>query len=222
VSLAWLAAERLQRKALEQWQVRLRIAVVALWLAGAAAEAPYHFTPTIKTRGHPTVYLFGDSVSAGMGEAASQTWPHLLAESRSIDVRNYSQMGATVRTALRKAEAASLGEGIVLLEIGGNDLLGHTSPRDFERDLDALLTRLGGPGRVVVMFELPLPPLANEFGRVQRRLADKHEVQLIPKRVFLRVLTAGQGTVDSIHLSRQGHELMAEKVWQFIEPAYRE
>jgi acyl-CoA thioesterase-1 len=129
-------------------------------------------------------------------------------------------MGAKVSTMRRKADDLALGDGLVLLEIGGNDLLGSTSLADFERDLDELLQGLRGPGRIVVMFELPLPPFCNGFGRAQRRLAHKNNVRLIPKRVFVEVLTTEGATVDSVHLSRRGHELMAATVWDIIQPAF--
>jgi acyl-CoA thioesterase-1 len=139
-----------------------------------------------------------------------------------VEVQDHSQMGAKVRTMLRKTEGLQLGAGLVLLEIGGNDLLGSTSARDYEADLEKLLSTLSGPGRTIIMFELALPPFANEFGRIQRRLADRHDVHLIPKRVFVSVLTADRATVDSIHLSRHGHEVMTETVWGLIQSAYAE
>jgi acyl-CoA thioesterase-1 len=129
-------------------------------------------------------------------------------------------MGAKVGSMLRKAEKTPVEDGIILLEIGGNDLLGSTSSIDFDRDLDQLLAKLCGNGRIVLMFELPLPPLANEFGRIQRSLAKKYGVHLVPKRIFVGVLTADGATVDSVHLSPRGHELMAETVWSLIRTAY--
>jgi lysophospholipase L1-like esterase len=75
---------------------------------------------------------------------------------------------------------------------------------------------------MVVMFELPLPPFRNEYGRVQRKLASKYGVVLIPKRVFVGVLTEEGATMDGVHLSPQGHERMAEIVWNSIRAVYRE
>ena len=63
----------------------------------------------------------------------------------------------------------------MLLEIGGNDLLGDTTPAGFESGLDNLLRVVSRPGRVVVMLELPLPPFFNEYGRAQRRVASAME-----------------------------------------------
>jgi acyl-CoA thioesterase-1 len=69
------------------------------------------------------------------------------------------------------------------------------------------------------MFELPIPPLYEGFGRVQRDLASRHGVALIPKRVLLSVVEAAEATIDSIHLTQQGHDRMASFVWALLEPA---
>jgi acyl-CoA thioesterase-1 len=92
-----------------------------------------------------------------------------------------------------------------VVEIGGNDLLGGTPPPKFSQDLDALLAQLCKPGRQVVMFELPLPPLSHEYGRIQRSVARKHRVKLVPKWVLLSILAPKDATLDSIHLSETGH-----------------
>jgi acyl-CoA thioesterase-1 len=218
LTLAWLVSERLRPSRRHPWL--LRGAVIMCCVAALALEAPYHFMPALPPTGRPPLYLFADSVSAGMGESRRVTWPELLENARGVKVHNYSQMGATVHSMLRDAEKLSLGDGLYLLEIGGNDLLGTTTAGDYERDLERLLELLCQPGRTVVMFELPLPPFANEFGRAQRRLAAKYGVALIPKRVFTTVLTADGATLDGVHLSSAGHELMAETVWDLIRPAY--
>jgi acyl-CoA thioesterase I len=44
----------------------------------------------------------------------------------------------------------------------------------------------------------------------------RHGVLLVPKRVLIGILTVDGATVDSIHLSRRGHELMSETVWKMI------
>jgi len=220
ITLFWLVVERSRRKALLRCRKWIRAATAVVWLAAVAMEVPYHIAPTLPAGGRSRLYIFADSVAAGLGEPSKDTWPKLLAGSQSIDVRDHSQIGATVHVMLRKADELVLGDGVVLLEIGGNDVLGTTTASEFEQNLDALLVRVGGPGRIVVMFELPLPPFYNAFGMAQRRLAAKHQVFLIPKRIFVTVLTADDATLDSIHLSLSGHERMAETVWRLIEPAF--
>jgi lysophospholipase L1-like esterase len=70
------------------------------------------------------------------------------------------------------------------------------------------------------MLELPLIPLSNRFGEIQRRLARRHSVVLVPKRFFSSVLIGEQATLDGLHLSPAGHQKMADMIWElFTAPA---
>jgi acyl-CoA thioesterase-1 len=114
-----------------------------------------------------------------------------------------------------------LEDGVVLLEIGGNDLLGSTSDEEFAVGLESLLQTVCRPGLQVVMFELPLPPFRNAYGRIQRRLAGQYGVALIPKRVLADIITQPGATLDSIHLSPLGHQHLADLVWPALAGAFR-
>jgi acyl-CoA thioesterase I len=199
----------------------VQLAVVVPWLVVTAVELPYHFVPDIQATGRPPLWIVGDSVTAGLGDQKTVLWPTILAKSHGITVHNRWAMGATVGTALRKLEQEPVGDGIILLEIGGNDLLGSTPLTDYEERLDRLLAQVCGAGRIVVMFELPLPPLCNEWGRVQRRLAANYGVILLPKELFVAVLTVDGATVDGIHLTQSGHDLMAATVGRVLEGVYK-
>jgi acyl-CoA thioesterase-1 len=194
---------------------------VVVWWTGVGLELPFHLSPSLPPLGNPTVFVVGDSVSAGMG-GERQTWPRLLSDRHGVHVHDLSLAGATVATALRdQAGGVTESGALVVLEIGGNDVLGGTASEAFERDLDALLTSLrGGGDRTVVMLELPLPPLHNRFGAAQRRLAARHGVVLVPKRVLFGVLTARGATLDTIHLTQTGHTMMAEAMWQVLQQAF--
>ena len=82
-----------------------------------------------------------------------------------------------------------------------------------------MLAKLRDGRRTVVMLELPLPPFHNRYGDAQRRLARRHGVLLVPKRVLIGVLTSEGATLDTIHLSGRGHALMAETIWDLIGQA---
>ncbi len=216
----WLVAERLALNRFRVGRKCLRGLVAALWALSAAVEIPHQMMPTLAASGRPKLYVIGDSVTAAMSDRDQQTWPRVLAREHHVEVLDFSRIGATAASAMQQANGLPDGGGLVLLEIGGNDLLGATSARDFERDLTALLAKVCSPDRTVLMFELPLPPFCNEFGHIQRSLAAEYGVVLIPKRVFIGVLSRNGATVDSIHLTPQGHERMAEAVWSVIGSAY--
>ena len=160
--------------------------------------------------------IYADSITAGLGENEGEPWPEILERTKHAKIFNRARVGATVGSALTKAKITTDPRGIVLLEIGGNDLLGNTKPELFERNLDELLELLSNRHRRVLMFELPLPPTYNSFGEIQRRLSKKHGVVLIPKRVLMGILSGDSATLDSIHLSQAGHQRMAETVWRIL------
>jgi acyl-CoA thioesterase I len=218
VTSTWLWSERTKRQWLLQHKTRLRWATMVICIGGALAELPWRLSTRLPKLGQPTVFVIGDSVTAGF-ETKESTWPDLLPQ--SIKVQSFARMGATTASAFKdQCNRLPPDGGIVILEIGGNDLLGETPASQFEHDLDRLLAHLLAPDRVILMFELPLPPLCNEYGRIQRRLAVQYNVRLIPKRVFISVLATGDATLDSIHLSSTGHEKMAAAVWRIVAPAY--
>jgi acyl-CoA thioesterase-1 len=213
-SLWWLATERFER--FEEQRVWTRCSVLVAWLAIAALELPYQWTPTIAGSPPTRLIIFGDSVTAGMGDEQEPTWPKLLAAEHRLDVRDYSRPGATARSMASIAKRTPLAPGVVVIEIGGNDLLRGGSSADFERDLDALLAAVSGPERRVILLELPLPPLCNGFGAAQRSLGAKYGALLVPKRLFAEIIAAEGLTTDSIHLSPDGHQRMADRIEELL------
>ena len=158
------------------------------------------------------LHVIGDSLSAGITDEQQHLWPNLLANEWHVPVRNHAQAGATTASAFRQAEEIDCGDCLVLIEIGGNDLLSGRDSRQIEADLDQLLARLRGSKRTLVLFELPVPPIpgAYEFARLQRRLAHRHIVRLIPRREFAKVLLTPGATTDGLHLSPSGHRAVAD------------
>ncbi len=216
VTLLWIAS-----RFKPDWRRWSASAVVAVWLIVALIELPYHITPSLYPARTRTVTVIGDSVTAGVGgDETSETWPRLLAQQHQIAVQDISHMGETAASALKRAKSQTIESSVVVVEIGGNDVLGSTTSTQFAMDLDALLGHLAAADRQVIMFELPLPPFCNEFGRVQRTVAAKHNVVLIPKRVFLSVIAGSDSTLDSIHLSQSGHQFMADCVWKLVRSAF--
>ncbi len=215
VALAWLGSTRWGAK-FRKWNIAVRIAFPAVVLLGVVLEFPYHLLPGIDKEPSKTMIVFGDSVTAGLGDEAVETWPQIIERTRSITIQDYAKIGATVSTAVRQVRQHDIPDGLVFLEIGGNDLLGSTSPEKFRKDLRELFKALSSHRGRIVMMELPLPPFFNSYGRIQRELTREYNVKLIPKRIFMRILAQDQSTLDSIHLSQSGQQHFAEAVWEIV------
>jgi acyl-CoA thioesterase I len=204
---AWRGAARARVAAI--------VVLAAASLALCAAEVPYHLSPRISVAPGQTVYVVGDSLSAGLG-GEQPCWPSLLAERCRLPVVNLARPGATCRTAIGQVEGVKEPGSVVLLEIGGNDLLNGTDAAAFRTGIESLLSSLNHGQHRIVMFELPLLPFQNSFGTAQRELAAKHGAALIPKRCLSRVLGMEGGTIDGLHLSQHGHDALAESVAEMI------
>ncbi len=154
--------------------------------------------------------VIGDSISAGLG--SQSPWPTLFQQITNIPVRNISRVGATTTEAIQMATQVTPQDKLVLIEIGGNDLIANVASKSFEASLQAVISSLAAPGRTLVMFELPLLPHKVEYGQIQRRLAAKYGVWLIPKQYFVYIITGADATSDGLHLTPTGAERMARLV----------
>lgn len=153
------------------------------------------------------------SCLSGIGFAGERVWSVLLDEERPGRIENRAVPGSQVSTSRRTLEQFRFCPGDVLvIELGGNDLLGGVPGAEFRRKLNGLLDVAASFDVPVLMFELPLPPFRSSYLRAQRELAAKYGVTLIPRRRFAAVLSGGGSTVDGLHLSNYGHEKMAAVV----------
>jgi acyl-CoA thioesterase-1 len=189
-------------------------------LALTASEFSHRKMPLITGVPSDHLAVIGDSISSGI-DFRSLNWPTVLQQLTGIQVKNLARPGAGVVEGRVMAESITSEDRVVLVEIGGNDLLSGTTSVEFERNLDSLLSRLTVPGRTVVMFELPLLPNRVEYGRIQRQLASKYGVWLIPKRYFGEMISGANATSDGLHLSQRGGRQMALLVAKVLSPVLK-
>jgi acyl-CoA thioesterase-1 len=216
----WRRAPKLPDNSVPSRQpLRLRLALllgsIAWLLMLAVIEVAARF-PSLRSDPVSTVMVIGDSVTAGLNDG-EDTWPRQLTRVTKVEVIDASQPGATLRSARKQNLLLAESTGLLIVEVGGNDLLEGKPVSQFEVELDQLLAEVAMPGRTVVMFELPLPPLCARYGLIQRRLAARHHVCLIPKRLFATVLTTRGATVDGIHLSMAGQSQMTGLIQRFLD-----
>lgn len=191
------------------------IVLVLFSAALCIAEARHRVLPRITIDSQRKIYVIGDSITAGVG-AHETLWPEMLAQSTHLDITNLAQPGATLKSAIHQADGITTSHAMVILEIGGNDLLGGMKGSLFRTQLDALLAKLQSRDCSIVMFELPLLPLNNGIGEAQRSLAERYHATLIPKRCLAAVIGADGNTMDGLHLSPAGHAALAKTVQDLL------
>jgi acyl-CoA thioesterase I len=202
------------------WRPWSAAALLILLLMLTASELLHRRMPAIVGAPSDHLVVIGDSISSGI-DPRVPAWPVVMQQLTNVAVKNLSRPGAQTAEAQDMAATVTPDDRVVLIEIGGNDLLGGVPSVEFEKNLDATLSKLAMPGRTTVMFELPLLPHRIAYGRIQRQLSAKYGVWLIPKRCFIQVIGGANATSDGLHLSDSGARRMAILVATVLSPVLK-
>jgi acyl-CoA thioesterase-1 len=192
------------------------LAVLAFLLGMPAAAAPL------------TIVALGDSLTAGLGLAAAESFPARLeralrARGHDVTVINAGVSGDTTRDGLARLDWSVGPEAdAVIVELGANDALRGTDPAITRQALDAILAGLSARRLPVLVAGMRAPPnlgdeYAAAFNPVFPELAAKHEAILYP--FFLEGI-AGQPNFnlqDGIHPNGSGIDLIVEGMLPSVE-----
>ena len=191
--------------------------LAALLGALVILELPHRTLPVITGPTDDHLVVIGDSISAGL-DPRIPPWPIVFEQKTGVPVKNLSRVGATTTDGVGLTAGISDKDHLVLIEIGGNDLIGDLSTPSFNNRLEAILKKVLARDRTVLMFELPLLPHKIGYGQIQRRLARKYGVWLIPKRYLVGVIRGADATSDGLHLTVTGTRRMADLVAKVLSP----
>lgn len=183
------------------------------------SEAP----PEIPAMGEEVPILaIGDSLFTGYGLEDGVSYPAMLEaalRARGINARivNAGVSGDTTAGGLRRLDFTLGSQArppeLVIISLGGNDMLRGLSPEATRANLDAMVAQLKERGiRVVLLGMLAAPNLgkdyAGRFNPIYPALAKKHGATLVP--FFLQPLMDRPDLVqaDRIHPTETGIEAM--------------
>lgn len=188
-------------------------------MAGTAFAAPAR-----------TILVFGDSLSAGYGLAADQSWPSLLAKKLQADRLPYRVVNASISGETTAGGAARLPAAlrqdrpdIVIIALGANDGL-RGLPVDAMRDnlLDMVRAAKQQNARVLLVG-MRLPPNygPDYTARFTRSFSDIAQQQKIPLLPFLLEPIAGNRNNfqdDNLHPVAAAQPALLDHVWKALAP----
>jgi acyl-CoA thioesterase-1 len=198
----------------------MRLVVLAcltvLAIAAAAKAEPYK------------IVGFGDSLMAGYGLDAGQGFPEKLekalrAKGHDVVIANAGVSGDTTSGGLSRLDwSVPDGTGLVILELGANDMLRGIGPEITEKNLDTMISRLKGRNIAVLLAGMRAAPnlgpdFQAAFDAIYPRLAEKHGVPLYP--FFLDGVAADRARLleDGMHPNAAGIDRMVERLLPTIE-----
>lgn len=175
------------------------------------------------------IVALGDSLTAGFGLPAVQSYPALLqnrldADGYQYEVVNAGVSGDTSAGGLRRIDWALEGDvKIVILELGANDFLRGQSVVEMKKNLGQIIERAQARGAKVLLagMEAPTsfgPEYRKEVHDAYAELAEKYKLPLIP--FFLEGVAGNPqlNLTDGIHPNETGTKIVAETVYKHLKP----
>ena len=182
-------------------------------------------------RGKKVIIFFGNSLTAGYQLDPEEAFP-----ARIQVILDSLQLGYTVINAGLSGETTASGRNrinwilnqkadVFILELGANDGLRGIPLTETRENLQAMIdtVRSKNANTEIILAGMQIPPNLGqdytlEFRQIYKDLAVQNEIALIP---FLLEGVAGIPELnleDGIHPTPEGHQIVAENVWQVLEP----
>ena len=195
---------------------RLVLAVCLVFLLAACERGP-----TLPRLGpHDVIVAFGDSLTHGTGASEETAYPAVLATLTGRTVINAGVPGDTTTSGLARLPAVLEAHRprLVLLCLGGNDMLRKQPEADTENNLRLLVQTIRASGAAVVLIGVPAPRLFGGTPDFYTRVADEMKLPL-EDEAFVEVLKDNRLKADPIHANAAGYRVVAERLAAFLREA---
>lgn len=211
--------ERLRSLDRRAWLAILLLVSMLWW--GPDLIWPYRHVVNLGAPGD-VVAVLGDSIPAGFGDGigAEHAWPTLVAKRLGLQLVNKSVAGATTERGLSLLdEVLSQHPRLVIVELGGNDMMQHTEPEKMAGNLDLIFDRIHKSGAMVLYASVPTP-LNGKYASAWAASSRAHGVWHV-KNILSGVFGTPTLMYDAIHPNARGHEVIAERMTAEISSLLR-
>jgi acyl-CoA thioesterase-1 len=195
------------------------------------SAAPAHLQPAENNISKKTVLFLGNSLSAGYGLNPALAFPALIQQKIDslkwpFEVVNAGLSGETSAGGLRRIDWLLKRKiDVLVLELGGNDALRGIDIEVTRKNLQGIIdkTKRTYPEVKMVIAGMQAPP---NLGATYTKSFRDLFVQLAKANAaaLISFLLEGVGGVaelnqaDRIHPTAEGHKIIAESVWQVLQP----
>jgi len=163
------------------------------------------------------IVAFGDSLTFGTGAQPAESYPAVLGDLIGRDVVGAGVPGETTAQGMQRLPQVleRYRPRLVLLCLGGNDLLRKVDEPVIEANLRAMVRTLRDRGIAVVLIGVPKPSLLPGTAAFYETIADDMQIPLEGK-VLETILVKNEFKSDPIHPNAAGYRKMAEAVAKLL------
>jgi len=187
---------------------------LVLLASACAPQAPHLDSPG------STLVCFGDSITYGVGAGDDPTYPQLLSEHLGVEALNAGVPGDTTADGLARIDQVlDLDPWLVVVELGGNDLLQRRRREAVEADLREILEILLEE-RVLPVLVRGEGPFGYDYGDLFHQLAEEYQLPFLDE-ALPEILRSPRLKADPIHPNGAGYKVLAEEVADLLRPLLR-
>jgi lysophospholipase L1-like esterase len=195
-------------------EVLFLLALACLYLLAACDRPPQ--LPRLNDG--DTIVAFGDSLTHGTGTSLEQAYPAVLSSLIQRTVVNAGVPGETTSEGLERLPdiLEEHQPKLVLLCLGGNDMLRRQNNGQTESNLRAMIQSIRAKGANVVLIGVPEPKLFSGPPELYEKLADEFGLPY-EGEIFNDVLKDNSLKSDPIHANAAGYQVVAERLAELLK-----
>lgn len=159
-----------------------------------------------------TVVAFGDSLVEGVGATAGNDFSSELGRNLGISIINKGKSGDTTATGLLRLQSVlDENPGIVLVLLGGNDVIRRVPKTETFNNLGIIIERFEASGAIVILLGVRGGILGDGYEEDYRNLANKYQA-LYVSNVLEGLITNPDLMYDGIHPNDKGYQIIADRI----------
>lgn len=165
------------------------------------------------------IICFGDSLTSGFGASPGMDYPSQLERIIGRPMINAGVEGDTTAGALTRLNKDVLSNSprIVLITLGGNDLMSGVNEEVFSNNLRTIIEMIQDRGALVIVGGIELPYWGEEFWEAYNQVCQETGAVLI-NNILQGIIDKPELMADLIHPNDAGYTIIAQRFYKALKP----
>ena len=188
--------------------------ICALFILGSCGGDRVALTPL---QPGDTVLAFGDSLTAGFGAAAQQSYPEVLENLALLNIINAGVSGELSAAGLQRLPAllAQHQPKLVIICHGGNDMLRSRGNNAAKNNILQMIALIREQAAEVLLLGVPRPGVFLSTADFYDEIAEETGVAYLPD-LMQEVLGNASLKSDAVHPNAAGYQLIASDIHAYL------
>jgi len=167
------------------------------------------------------IIIFGDSLAEGVGSSQGNDLASRLEKNLGKKVFNYGKSGDTTRDALERVTEVSVeNAGIVVVILGGNDVLQKIPKEETFVNLENIIKTIQNTGAIVVVVGVRSGLIGDGRGD-EYEMISKKTGSLYISDILKDIFGDTRYMSDAIHPNNAGYEIIEKRFSPILKKLYR-